>query len=96
MCKRFVAFVWAKVFTDLKGKVFIDLKGSNNDNRKKEWNFSLQNQNRCHFKKPAMLYLEWINNEVLLCSAGNYIQYPIINHNGKEYEKGYLFYICMI
>ena len=34
-----------------------------------------------------LLYIEWINNEVLLYSTGNYIQYPVINHNGKEYEK---------
>ena len=25
-----------------------------------------------------------INNKVLLYSTGNYIQYPVINHNGKE------------
>ena len=31
----------------------------------------------------------WINNKVLLCSTGNYIQYPVINHQGKEYEKNY-------
>ena len=30
---------------------------------------------------------EWINNKVLLYSTGNYIQYLVINHNGKEYEK---------
>ena len=29
----------------------------------------------------------WINNKVLLYSTGSYIQYPGINHNGKEYEK---------
>ena len=23
-------------------------------------------------------------------STGNYIQYPVINHNGKEYEKDYV------
>ena len=23
-------------------------------------------------------------------STGNYIQYPVINHNGKEYEKEYI------
>lgn len=28
-------------------------------------------------------YIEWINNEVLLYSPGNYIQYPAINCNGK-------------
>ena len=30
-----------------------------------------------------------INNKVLLQSTGNYIQYPVINHKGKEYEKIY-------
>ena len=32
-----------------------------------------------------LLYTEWINNKVLLYSTENYIQYPMINHNGKEY-----------
>ena len=27
------------------------------------------------------------NNKVLLYSTGNYIQYPLINHNGKQCEK---------
>ena len=32
-------------------------------------------------------------NKVLLYSTGNYIQYhfPLINHNGKEYEKEWLY-----
>ena len=34
-----------------------------------------------------LIYIEWINNKVLLHSTGNYIQYPMINHNGKEYLK---------
>ena len=29
----------------------------------------------------------WINDQVLLQSTGNYIQYPVISHNGKECEK---------
>ena len=33
----------------------------------------------------TIIYREWINNKVLLYSTGNYIQYPVINHNGKEY-----------
>ena len=33
-----------------------------------------------------LLYIEWINNKVLSYSTGNYIQYPVINHNGKEHE----------
>ena len=36
-------------------------------------------------------YNEWINNKVLLQSTGNYIQYPVINHHGKEYEKEYIY-----
>ena len=34
-----------------------------------------------------LLYIEWINNKVLLYRTGNYIQYPVINQNGKEYEN---------
>ena len=37
-----------------------------------------------------LLYIEWINNEVLLYSTGNYIQYPAINCNGKDYENEYI------
>ena len=37
----------------------------------------------------ADYYTERIKNKVPLCSTGNYIQYPLINHNGKEYEKEY-------
>ena len=33
------------------------------------------------------LYIKWINNEILLHSTGNYIQYPMINHNSKEYKN---------
>ena len=34
-----------------------------------------------------LLYVEWINNKVLPYSTGNYIQYPVINHNGKEDKR---------
>ena len=40
-----------------------------------------------------LLRLEWINNKVLLYSTENYIQYPIINLNGKEYFKKECIYI---
>ena len=29
-------------------------------------------------------YTVWINNKVLLYGTGNYIQHPVINHNGKK------------
>ena len=47
-----------------------------------DWEFGIS---RC-----KLLYIGWINYKVLLYSAGNYIQYPVINHNGKEYEKEYI------
>ena len=34
-----------------------------------------------------LLYIEWINNKVLPHSTEDYIQYPMINHSGKEYFK---------
>ena len=34
-----------------------------------------------------LLYIGWISNKVPLYSTGNYIQYPVTSHNGKEYEK---------
>ena len=33
------------------------------------------------------LHIERINNKVLIYSTENYIQYTVINHNGKEYRK---------
>ena len=41
----------------------------------------------CGISRYKLLYTEWINNKVLLYSIGNYSQYPVMNHNGKEYEK---------
>ena len=54
------------------------------DGRGKDWVFGI---GRC-----KLLHTGWINNKVLLhshqgsplYSTGNYIQYPVINHNGKE------------
>ena len=42
-----------------------------------EWEFGVS---RC-----KLVYIGWINNKVPLYTTGNYIQYPVINHNGKEY-----------
>jgi len=41
-----------------------------------------------------LLYTEWINNKFLLYSIGNYIRYPVISHNGKEYKKECI-YMCV-
>ena len=45
------------------------------------WEFSIS---RC-----KLLYIGWIK-KVLLYSIGNYIQYPGINHDGKERENVYV------
>ena len=49
----------------------------------KDWELGIT---RC-----KLLYIGWIKNKVLLYSTENYIQHPVINHNGKEYEKVYIY-----
>ena len=46
-----------------------------------EWEVEI---NKC---KLLLIYREWINNKVLLERTGSYIQYLVINHNGKESKK---------
>ena len=41
--------------------------------------------------RGKLLCIEWIDNKVLLYSTGNYIHYPMMNHNEKEYEKIYMY-----
>ena len=43
-----------------------------------DWEFGIS---RC-----KLLYIGWINNKGILYSTRNYIQYPVINCNGKEDE----------
>ena len=40
-----------------------------------------------------LLYVGWINNKVLLYSTRNYIQYPVINHNGHMKRNIYMYNI---
>ena len=46
----------------------------------REWVFQMS---RCR-----LLYMGWTENRVLLYSAGNYVQCPVISRNGKN-EKEY-------
>ena len=39
------------------------------------------------------MYTEWISNKALLQSTGNYIQYIVINHNGKSMKENVYVYI---
>ena len=43
--------------------------------------------------RRKLIYIGWINNKVLPYSTGNYIQYPVISHNGKEYKKNAYIYV---
>ena len=40
-----------------------------------------------------LLCTGWKNNKILLYNTENYIQYPMINHNGKEYLKKECIYV---
>ena len=40
-----------------------------------------------------LLYAEQINNKILLLRMGKCIQYPMINHNEKEYKKEISVYV---
>ena len=48
-----------------------------------DWEFGIN--------KFKLLYIEWVSHKVLLYSTGNYILYHVINHNGKEYKKEYIY-----
>ena len=61
-------------------------KGKGNG-KEMDWEFG--------FSRWKLVYIEWINNKVLLYSTGNYIQYPVINHNGKEYKKNICMRVCV-
>ena len=61
--------------TDIENRLVV-AKGEGSEGGM-EWEFGIS---RCE-----LLYTGWINNKVLLYSTGNYSQYPVINHNGKEY-----------
>ena len=43
--------------------------------------------------RRKLLQRGWINNKILPYSIGKCIRYPVINHNGKEYEYIHTFYI---
>ena len=49
----------------------------------KDWEFGIS---RCR-----LLYIGWISNKVLLCSIGNCTHYSVINYNGTEYKRLYIY-----
>ena len=63
-----------ETLTDMENRLVV-AKGERGGGGK-DWEFGIS---RC-----KLVCIGWINNKVLLYSTGNYIQYPVINHNGKE------------
>ena len=59
---------------------FVVAKGEWGSGGRMDWVFGIS---RC-----KLLHTGWINNKVLLYSTGNYIQYPVINHNEKGRKEG--------
>ena len=49
----------------------------------KDWEFEMS--------RGKLLHTGWIIKSVLLYSTGSGSQHPMINHNGKEYEKEYIY-----
>ena len=54
--------------------------------RGRDWEFGV--------RRDKLLHIGWIDNKFLLHSTGSYVQNPVTNHNGKEYEKEHIF-ICI-
>ena len=48
----------------------------------------------CRINRCKLLSIGWLDSKVLLYGTGSYSQYPVIKHNGKEYEKEYV-YVCI-
>ena len=60
-------------------------KWSKSDRERQIYDIAYMGNLKKKWCRCKLLYIEWINNKVLLYSTGNYIQYPMINHNEKEY-----------
>ena len=70
--------------TDIENR--LGIAKEKRERRGMDWEFGVS---RC-----KLLHLAWISNKVQFYNTGNYIQYPVINHNSKEYEKEYI-HVCV-
>ena len=66
-------YLWSKTDTDIENRIM--LANMEEGAWVKDWEFEII--------KCKLLYTGQINNKVLLYSTGNYIQYPVTNHNSK-------------
>ena len=73
-----LTYLWNRNrLTDIENRIVVAKEEGNGGEI--DWEFGIS---RC-----KLLYIERINSKVLLYSTGNYIQYSVINHNGKEKKK---------
>ena len=69
-----------KIHMDLENK-FVVANGEGGGSGM-DWEFVV---NRC-----KLLHLEWVSNEILLYSTGNYIESLVMEHDGGECEYGWV------
>ena len=55
----------------------------------------VEEERRVDVSRCKLLYIEWINNKLLLHSTENYSQYHIINHSEKDCIKVMYIYVCV-
>ena len=55
----------------------------------------VEEDRRVDVSRCKLLYIEWINNKLLLHSTENYSQYHIINHSEKDCIKVMYIYVCV-
>ena len=77
-----------KKLTDIQNRLLMVSKGERVTGREElgVWDYQMQ----------TSIYRGWINNQVLLYSTGNYIQYPVINHNGKNMKKSSIYAVICV
>ena len=56
---------------------------SGEGNRWKDWEFWIS--------RGELIYIGWVNTKILMNGIGNYIAIPVINNDGKEYEKEHMY-----
>ena len=79
ICHKWTYLQNRKRLTDIENRLVVAKWGGG---KGKDWEFGVS--------RWKLLCIEWIDNKVLLYSTGNYTEYPVINHNGKEYFKKYI------
>ena len=55
----------------------------------------VEEERKVDVSRCKLLYIEWINNKLLLHSTENYSQYHMINHSEKDCIKVMYIYVCV-